>query len=56
MLPGRPLEPWVELQIDISKIDTPSLSSNKYVILVADQASKCPLVVPDLRRTSGDPL
>ena len=36
LLPGRPLEPWDELQIDILKIHTPSLSGNKYVLPVVD--------------------
>ena len=46
VLPGRPLEPWDELQIDILIIDTPSLSGNKYVLLVVDRASKFPFGFP----------
>ena len=46
MLPGRPLEPWDELQIDILKLDTPSLSGNKYVLLVVDRASRFPFGFP----------
>ena len=40
MLPGRPPETWNQLQIDIVKSETPSLSGNKYVILVVDRASR----------------
>ena len=42
MLPGRQLELWDELQIGILKIQTPSLCSNKYVLLIIDRASKFP--------------
>ena len=40
MLPGRPLEPWDELEIDVLKIDTTLISGNKYILLVVDRASK----------------
>ena len=46
LLLGRPLKPWDELQMDILKIDTPSLSGNKYVLLVVDRASKFPFGFP----------
>ena len=46
LLPGRPLEPWDELQMDILMVDTPSLSCNNYVLLVVDRASKFPLGFP----------
>ena len=46
MLPERPLEPWDELQIYILKVDTPSLSGIKYVLLEADRASKFPFGFP----------
>ena len=46
MMPGRPLEPWDELQIDILKIDTPSLTGNNYILLVVDRASKFPFGFP----------
>ena len=46
LLPGRPLEPWDELQMDILKIDTPSLFGNKYILLVVDRASKFPFGFP----------
>ena len=51
MLPERPLEPWDELQIYILKVDTPSLSGVKYVLLEADRASKFPFGFPlEIRR------
>ena len=46
MLPGRPLERWDELQIDILKIDAPSFSGNKYTPLIVDRASKFPFGFP----------
>ena len=46
MLPGPPLEPWDELQIDILKSDTRSLSGNKYVLLVVNRASRIPFGFP----------
>lgn len=42
MMPGRAIEPWEELQMDILKIDTRSLSGNKYILLLVDRASKFP--------------
>lgn len=39
-LPGRPLEPSDELQINILKIDAPSQSGNNYFLLVVDRVSK----------------
>ncbi|CAB1100578.1 unnamed protein product [Ectocarpus sp. CCAP 1310/34] len=46
MMPGRPLEPWDELQMDILKIDTPSQTGNNYILLVVDRASKFPFGFP----------
>ena len=46
MLPGRALEPWDELQMDILKIDVPSQSGNLYILLVVDRASKFPFGFP----------
>ncbi|CAB1096027.1 unnamed protein product [Ectocarpus sp. CCAP 1310/34] len=46
MMPGRPLEPWNELQMDILKIDKPSLTGNNYILLVVDRASKFPFGFP----------
>ena len=42
MTPGRPLDPWEELQMDILQIDVPSRVGNRYVLLVVDRASKFP--------------
>ena len=46
LLPGRPLELWDELQMDMFKIDTPSISGNKYVLLVVNRASKFSIGFP----------
>ena len=46
MLPGRPLAPWDELQMDILRIDVPSQSGNQYILLVVDRASKFPFGFP----------
>ena len=46
LLPGRTLELWDELQMYILKIDTPSLSGNRYVLLVVDRPSKFPFGFP----------
>ena len=46
MMPGRLLEPWDELQMDILKIDTPSLTGHNYILLVVDRASKFPFGFP----------
>ena len=53
-LPGRPLEPWDELQMDILRIDTASLSCNDYRLLVADRASNFPFGFPlDTKQALG---
>lgn len=45
MMPGRFVEPWDELVIDILAIDTKSDSGNKYV-LVVDKATRFPFGFP----------
>ena len=39
-LPRRPPELWDGLQRDILRMDTPSLSGNRYAPLTVDRASK----------------
>ena len=46
MFPGHPPELWDELQTDILKIDTPSISGNRCILLVADRSSEFPLGFP----------
>ena len=46
MSPGRAVDPWEELEMDLLAIDTTSLTNNKYVLLIVDRASKFPFGFP----------
>ena len=46
MLPGRAIEPWEVLEVDLMRIGTQSLAGNKYLLLVVDKASKFPFAFP----------
>ena len=46
MLPGRAIEPWEVLEVDLLRIGTPSLAGNKYLLLAVDKASKFPFAYP----------
>ena len=46
MLPGRAIEPWEVMEMDLMNMGTESLSRNKYLLLVVDEASKFPFAFP----------
>ena len=43
-MPGRAVEPWETLEVDIFLMETTSWAGNKYVLLVVDRTSKSPFV------------
>ena len=45
-MPGRAVKPWETLEADILSMGTTSRTSNKYVLLVVDRASKFPFAFP----------
>ena len=46
MLPGRAIQPWEVIEIDLMSVGVESLSHNKYLLLVVDKASRFPFVYP----------
>ena len=36
MLPGRAIEPWEVMEIDLMNVGTEGLSRNKYLLVVVD--------------------
>ena len=46
MLPGRAIQPWEVIEIDLMSVGVESLSHNKYLLLVVDKASRFPFAYP----------
>lgn len=46
MTPGRTVQPWEELEMDLLSIDTTSQANNEYVLLIVDRASNLPFGFP----------
>ena len=44
-MPGRAVEPWETLEVDIFSMETTSRAGNKYVLLVVDRTSRFPFVL-----------
>ena len=43
-MPGRAVEPWETVEVDIFSMGTTSRAGNKYVLLVVDRTSRFPFV------------
>ena len=46
MLPGRVIEPWEVMEIDVASVGTESRNGSRYLLLAVDQASKFPFAFP----------
>ena len=46
MFPGRAIEPWEVMEMDVMSVGTESLGRNKYLLLVVDKASKYSFAFP----------
>ena len=45
-MPGRTVEPWESLKVDILSMGTTSRTGNKHILLVVDRASRFPFAFP----------
>ena len=45
-MPGRTVEPWETLEVDILSMGTTSRTGNKYIMLLVDRASRFPFAFP----------
>ena len=45
-MPGRAVEPWETLEVDILSMGTTSWTGNKHILLVVDRASRFPFAFP----------
>ena len=45
-MPGRAVEPWVTLEVDILSMGTASRTGNKHILLEVDRASRFPFAFP----------